>query len=115
MTTPIEIATQYTVSMLPVDHEEFFLFSLSVEWCGNAPPGFTIAGFEDRQWAVRRMGRCLSRTNKWVWEPQPSSRTPTFLKRHRFTLDEALPAARKHVDKIIINGMRYTDVLARRA
>lgn len=105
--------TQYIVTELPLDHPEIDIFSLTVAWCGqpwNAPP-------TDRQWAVRRHanahpGRCLSRTGVWRWEPQPSERTPTFYKRHRFTLDEALDAALREVVNIRVNGNSAADALA---
>ena len=47
-----------------------------------------------KQWAIRRLHRCLNADGEWEWEPQPSSREPEFLKRCRFDLDEAIALAR---------------------
>lgn len=111
MIEPTVQPTQYMVTMLP-ECEEQSLWSLWVIWGGqpwNAPP-------TDRVWAVRRWpnaspSQCLSRTGKWVFEPSPSERTPTFYKRHRFTFEEAVEAAKREVPKIVVNGMRWQDVL----
>lgn len=101
--------TEYLVTMLPLDSPDASIWALNVEWCGqpwNAPP-------TDKQWAVRRMGQCLSRTGKWVMEPQPSSRTTTFYRRHRFTFDEAVAAAKKALPKLTINGYTSEDMLSK--
>jgi hypothetical protein len=105
--------TQYLVTMLPVDDEEATIWALNVEWCG-IPYNAATDHPEDRVWAVRRIGRCLSRTGRWVWEPIPSSRTPTFYKRHRFTFEEAVAAAKRELPKLRINGLTSEDLLARR-
>jgi len=42
------------------------------------------------KWAIRRMGTCLNKFDKWEWEPMPSSRDDDFLARCRFdSLEEA--------------------------
>jgi hypothetical protein len=103
-----EMPTCYIVTLLPLDNPNCSIWSFNVEWCGKAWNG--DPRYADRQWAVRRMGACLSRGGKMTYEPQPSSRTAGFYKNHRFTLDEALAAARKHVGKIVVNGMTAADV-----
>jgi len=51
-------------------------------------------------YAVRRFGSCLSRSGKWVIEPMPSSRTSTWLKKHRFkSFDEAASMATVQIEK----------------
>ena len=53
-------------------------------------------------WAVRWRGSCLNVSGKsWEREPLPSSRTPFWLKRHRFTsLTDAWQAAKRASKKI---------------
>ena len=41
-------------------------------------------------WAITNIGTCLNRDGHWEYEPRPSNRTDEFLKRTRFTLNEAL-------------------------
>jgi hypothetical protein len=89
--TPIS----YLVSDLPEDDPDSQVWRLTIEKRG---PGDS--------WAVIHHAYCLSRTGKWDYEPLPSSRTPTFLKRHRFTLAEASIAARRELPKLNINGLR---------
>lgn len=47
-----------------------------------------------RKWAVMQGGNCLRRDGLWELEMQPSSRTDEFLRMARWTLNEALDAAR---------------------
>lgn len=98
-----EQVTRYLVSALPLDNPEASTWGLTVEWTG--------APHTDRQWAVRRHSMCASRSGKFGYEPLPSSRSPYYLKTHRFTLDEALTLARKLAPKIVINGLTPHDVL----
>jgi hypothetical protein len=50
-------------------------------------------------WVVTdRQGSVLNRNGRWEWEPQPSSRTPAFLRRTRFTRDEAIHRAMTAID-----------------
>lgn len=47
-------------------------------------------------WAVRDGGLCLTKTGVWAFEPMPSSRTKSFLKKTRFyTLEDAVAAYKK--------------------
>jgi hypothetical protein len=57
----------------------------------NVEQSLQIDGSE--KWAVRWMGRCVSRKGTISYEPQPSSRGEAWLKKFRFDdLDEALRA-----------------------
>jgi hypothetical protein len=52
------------------------------------------AVFDVDVWAVRREAWCLNRAGEWELEPQPSSRDDDWLAAHRFSLAEALAAAK---------------------
>jgi hypothetical protein len=105
---PNLVVSQYEVSLLPPDHLDHHLFCVEVH---RAPQ---MSGVE--WWAVRRMGRCLSRRGVWEHEPLPSSRTDAWLKRFRFpNLEEALAAARKALPEITVNGQSAADAMARRS
>ena len=48
------------------------------------------------KYAVRQSGACLSKKGKWEYEPMPSSRTDSFLKRFRFdSFEDAAKAVEK--------------------
>lgn len=79
---------------LPEDDESAHVWRLYI---GRRGPG---------SWAVVWLGKCLSKSGKWDDEMMPSSRTDAWIKRHRFTLEEATRLAVKHYPKLIINGMR---------
>lgn len=46
-------------------------------------------------WAIRCLGRTWNSKGQWELEPQPSSRTDTYLERNRWTLAEAKVEAAK--------------------
>jgi hypothetical protein len=96
-------ATRYEVSCLPLGHPDRSAFTITVEW--RSP---------DR-WAVCLRSECLSRTGKWHYERQPSSRTDRFKEYHRHPLDLALALAQTHAPKITCNGFTVEEALARRA
>lgn len=77
-------------------HEGTPGYGVTVEWRGEG------------QWAVCFKGLCATRTGRLSYERNPSSRTPHWVKTHRFTLEEAaliaqkvLKAERKNVQKLI--------------
>ncbi|MDO4254358.1 MAG: hypothetical protein Q4C81_04310 [Kocuria sp.] len=73
-------------------------FELAVEWrCTDEDTG------ADR-WAVVHAGACLSADGTWEHEPRPSSRDEEFLRRFRFSLDDALRLAAAAVDGVKVNG-----------
>jgi hypothetical protein len=58
------------------------------------------------RWAVQKTDKtflCLNRDLEWEYQPQPSSRDEAFLKRCRFTLNEA-----KGIVKVLIEFMDGT-------
>lgn len=85
--------TRYTVCGLPEDDVNVSAWSLSIEWRG---PGDL--------WAVVHMGKCLSTSGKWHYEPLPSSRTTFWKSKHRFSLERAKALALKAYPKLVING-----------
>lgn len=97
MNDPIVAVSAYTVSLLPDDHPDRHVWSLTVEYRGRG------------LWAVKSLSRCLNRRGKLDLEPIPSSRTDRWLKAHRFTEQEALDIAKRHVGKLVFNGMRVVD------
>lgn len=87
---------KYMICALPFDDSgDSQVWSLTVEWRG---PGDI--------WAVVRHAYNLSRSGKWHFESQPSSRTDRFLRDHRFSYDEAMSRALKAYPKVVINGLR---------
>lgn len=67
---------------------------------GNADPEIRIQRARQvdgpDRWKVTKGRDCLSKRGDWVYEPLPSSRTDTFLKRCRFDdASEAIAAAVK--------------------
>lgn len=94
-----EMATAYSVSLLPVDHPEHDVFSLTVEWRGEG------------RWGVFCRGFCMDASGERDYEPIPSSREDDWLATHRFDLDTALALARAHVGEITVNGFTYLDAL----
>ena len=46
-------------------------------------------------WAVCRAGCVLTKNNKWVYEPLPSSRTDAFKSKTRFSYEEAVRRAQE--------------------
>lgn len=50
---------------------------VTVEWRGG------------ESWAVCYRGHCATKTGRLAYEPQPSSRTPAWLRFHRFPLEDA--------------------------
>lgn len=50
-------------------------------------------GFNGVLWAVEDSGFVLRKDGAWEWEPQPSSRTGTFLSQTRYTSPEEALAA----------------------
>jgi hypothetical protein len=50
-------------------------------------------------WAVRQGPWCLNAGLEWEYEPLPSSRGDDFLRRTRFTKDEALELAAAYISE----------------
>lgn len=65
----------------------------------------TSSSYEGVKWAVRFAGQCLSVKGRWEYEPQPSSRSDSFLRRFRFDdLEQAKEAAKKARISLISEG-----------
>lgn len=73
-------------------------FELAVEWRGSDED----TGAD--RWAVVHADACLSADGTWEHEPRPSSRDEEFLRRFRFSLDDALRLAAAAVDGVKVNG-----------
>lgn len=107
---PTVIPSEYRI--LPTGYAESTLFdkwlwAIRVAWRG---PDRSTG--EDR-WAVLNVyGNCLSRSGKWDYEPQPSSRSDKWLARFRFSLDEAIQLAKDHVDSHVINLRTFEEINA---
>ena len=94
------LVTEVSFCLLPLDDFEASSWTIKVAWRG---PG-------DRYAVVDRCGRNLSRTGKWHFESNPSSRTDTFKRRHRFTYAEACSLATEEAAKVTVMGMTVDDL-----
>lgn len=95
-----EMPTTYTISALPLEHEDALLYEITVEWRSA-----------DR-WAVCRPKRCLGADGQWDWESIPSEREDEWLATHRFDRDTALRMAREAAPNVRINGRTAREVAA---
>lgn len=92
--------TQYVVNAYPDDGDvNATAFEVTVDYRGR------------ERWAVRHGGRCLSRRDDdWDWESIPSERAEDWLQDHRFSLGEALSAAKRVAPRIRVNGKTAAEV-----
>lgn len=97
-----QYGTKFRVTALPADvreHREARLFYLYVER--------RSAG----KWAVTDGSHeVLSRTGKWRWESQPSSRTDKFIEVTRFSLVDAFKLAEREAPKMQINRFGVAEI-----
>jgi hypothetical protein len=101
----VAVATEYSVSCLPLDHPDHTVLSLTVAHRG---PGDV--------WAVTdRFGSCLAADGEWDYEPRPSERHAAWKASHRFPLVEALARAEALAPQLSVNGRTVADVLAKEA
>jgi hypothetical protein len=71
------------------------------EEMGFYPTEFRLKGFDrltiewrgDDRWIVKHMTQVLNKKGEFEWEPSPSNRTEAFIKRTRFSFDEAFEKA----------------------
>jgi hypothetical protein len=79
-------ARRFVFSVVPdePDPTERERRTVAVCWRGPSPDAWVI---RDRQ------GSVFNRSGGWEWEPQPSSRSPAFLRRTSFPRDEAVSRA----------------------
>ncbi|WP_314191969.1 hypothetical protein [uncultured Arthrobacter sp.] len=73
-------------------------FEVTLEWRGQDPET------QLDRWAVMHMGHCLSAEGTWEFELQPSSRDEEFIRRFRFSFEDALELATSAVDSVKVNG-----------
>jgi hypothetical protein len=71
------------------------LVASKYRFAGDGLRGITIEERSDAKWAVVDGGMVLNADGEWVFEPQPSSRTPEFLARTRFSFRTATKLAIK--------------------
>lgn len=94
----------YTISRLPDDSADHSVWSITVEASGHG------------RWAVRVLGRCLSKSGEWEYEPSPSNREDDWLDTVRWdNAEDAIAAALAAEPTLTFNGMTPADVLARQA
>src|ERR1700744_5322415 len=87
--------TQYAVSILPRDHEDGHMWTVTVEYRGKG------------LWGVFRSGRdCLGADGQWDWEPSPSNRDDDWLETHRLPLGRALFLAEEAARTMVV-GTRF--------
>lgn len=91
--------TNYAVGCLPLDHEDFDLFSLEVAYRGRG------------RWAVVRHRYCYDIDGKRDYESIPSERREAWLDRFRFDLDTAIDLAVRIAPTLTVNGMTAADAL----
>jgi len=106
----------YEVSVWPEDaFDDPHRAMNASEWCVTVA---RVPGFEGIRWAIYRgtIGSrvCLSRDGRWDPEPIPSSRTKTWLHKHRFaSLEDAIERAKRAAPDVLINGYRAHELMAR--
>ena len=92
MSDLFEMATEYTISAVPLGDMDSDMFAIKVQ-IRSQMDGAPL-------WAVCLRSNVLTRSGRWVYEPRPSSRTDAFLRRTRFDLETALRLARKAAPKV---------------
>lgn len=93
-------AIEFRVSVLPADHIDADIWSLTVSWQG-----------QDR-WMVRR-GRSWRLSRNGSLDLVPSEPTVNWIAAHRFEFAEAIRLAIAHAPSIKANGLTATEVLER--
>lgn len=98
---PVNVNVQLTcvaVSPLPIEHPDWEMYAIKVQWRGNDV------------WAVTRGRQCLNRDGEWEWEPLLSNGSEEFLARCRFDYDTALRLAVDAAPKVRINGRSAAEI-----
>ncbi|MDX3283601.1 hypothetical protein, partial [Streptomyces scabiei] len=95
------LATEYSVSCVPEDCVDAFIFSIRVQYRGSG------------RYAVIRGGdMCLGADGTWDHGVKEYDRGQAWLDGHRFDLDIALRLAKEQAALVTVNGHTVTDVLA---
>ena len=92
-------ATVYEVCCLPVEWQSRRHFTVTVEHRG-----------EDR-WAVLADGFCFDADRQRCYEGLSSNRSPDFLRRYRFTLEDALALAKRIAPTLKVGRYTVADAL----
>lgn len=81
--------------------EELLKHATGFEFGSREDPPHLLISVRDRandRWAIveeAQEGRVLTRAGNWCYEHSPSSRSPSFKARTRFTLEEAIEIVAK--------------------
>jgi hypothetical protein len=95
--TPVK----YEVSVLPLDFEDGYLWTINVEYRGND------------LWAImHRVGNVYGKNGTWSHEHVPGERTDEWLEEYRWPLEEALEKAKELAPGLKFHGMSPEDLLA---
>ncbi|MCP2261067.1 hypothetical protein LX15_004787 [Streptoalloteichus tenebrarius] len=95
--------SRYELSCLPDDHPARDRYTLAVEYRGKSRQ-------RHDEWAVLHGPWALSRDGHWDYEP-PSTCRRTVIAQYRYTLDDALEAARREAPRLAADGCAVADVL----
>lgn len=93
-------AIEFRVSVLPLDHIDADIWSLTVSWQGQG------------RWVVRR-GRSWRLSRNGSLDLVPSEPTVDWIAAHRFAFAEAMRLAVEHAPNVKMNGLTATEVLQR--
>ncbi|MDX2999471.1 hypothetical protein PV382_44500 [Streptomyces scabiei] len=95
------LATDYSVSCVPENCVDAFIFSIRVQYRGSG------------RYAVIRGGdMCLGSDGTWDHGVKEYDRGQAWLDHHRFDLDTALRLAKEQAALVTVNGHTVSDVLA---
>jgi hypothetical protein len=90
-------------SLLPLDHDDRFTYTVNVEYRGNG------------NYAITRLGRCLNVNGEWELDSTSHIKSDEVLKAyittHRFNYWEACVKARKLCRDLVVNKIPVKDVL----
>jgi hypothetical protein len=104
-TRPVQVRpTTYTISVLPEDLFDSYLFSITVE--------YRRAYQKSGRWAVCHLGRYLSRAGTWDEDSYDDASRDAWLDEHRFEESEALDLARSNATSVKINGITPEGLVA---
>ena len=88
--------TEYTVCGLPEDDMDASVWRITIARRAPGPKG----------WAICHRGKTWGKGVGWEYESSSSNRSDTYLRKHRWTLDEATKIAFDLYPTIVINGYR---------
>lgn len=101
---PTVTVVAYEVSCVPADRVEAPALTLRVE----------LRDANADRWAVVNSGYCYDAKGNADAEPIPSSRTKSWLRRYRHSLDDALALAKRIAPTMTVNGFTVEEVMSPR-